>query len=359
MSRSLCIASLFAVVWLAGPLAWAEEAPAAAPAEDRKVIAILGFSANEGAKDHAPAVETLVATRVAQEPAVKVVSQDDVATLLDVERQKALLGGGESSGCDEDSCFAALAGAVGARYVVKGRADRFGDGYVLAATVYDSQQQRSLAKLAVDAADDAALPDAARALAIKVLQTVEVHGTPVTGTTAAPAAGTVSASGAAPPASGNFSLGLKVGNAFLHNIASLNLSGDLELGYRFDPEWVGFLQVGVSILRTSDVLPEDVTILPSVLGARHLYRVDSAFQPYWGLGLGVQLAIADKFGIFQDTGPLPTVLGFLGFHYFVTEDLMLGIEGSSNLAQATLGLTGSGRLGGFNLDLNGTVGWRF
>lgn len=326
---------------LAAPLAQAET----------KVVAILGFAANDGARDHAPGVESLVATEIGQVRSLKVISHADVLVTLGAERQQQLLGEEGGAGCTATTCITEVASAVGARYVINGRVDRFGTRYIVTAGLFDTQSAGTVARVEVEASDEDELPAASRMLANRALQALTSPGG-IERLAATPRVfGTL----------GNFSLGLRMGNAFLTNIAAFNLSGDLELGYRFEPDWVAFLQVGVTFVRPpSETLPDEFAIVPSVIGARHLYLIQDRFQPYWGLGLGVQLTIADKFGPFQSTGPLPTVIGFLGFQYFATRHLLLGIEGSMNLAQATLGLTGTGTLGtGFNLDLNGSVGWRF
>lgn len=315
-----------------------------ARAEEPKSVAVLAFQSNPDGKGQESAVEALVSTELARAPGVRVITQADLKTLLDTERQRQLLGT-DTKECTE-ACMAELAGAAGARYVLSGRVDRFGERYVLLASLFDSQEARVLAKKSVEAEGDAGLPEASERLSRELLASLGLQPS------ASPGAGRDSERG-------RISLGLRVGNTFIANLAALNLGGDLELGWRIDPRWVALLQVGVTLVRhQSELLPEQFVILPSVLGIRRLYRTDASFQPYWGLGLGVQLALGN-FGPFQKTGPLPTVIGAVGFQYGLTERMSLGLEGTTNVAQMMLGFTEGQRGNGFNLDLNGSVTWRF
>jgi outer membrane protein W len=158
---------------------------------------------------------------------------------------------------------------------------------------------------------------------------------------------------------GGLVLGLRINNTFIENLAALNPGADLELGYHFHPEWVAFLQVGISFVsKTEDGTTSRLNVLPSVIGARHYYRMQHSFRPYWGLGLGVQLSFG-QFGIFQSTGPLPTVIGFLGAEYVIANSVGIQIEAGTNIAQAVLGLTSEGLGDGLNLDLTAGIAYHF
>jgi len=101
-----------------------------------------------------------------------------------------------------------------------------------------------------------------------------------------------------------------------------------------------------------------LNVLPSVLGLRHYHNVERSLRPYWGLGLGVQLSFGE-FGIFRQTGPLPTVIGFFGCEYLIAGHFGIQLEASTNLAQATLGLSDGGLGSGLNLELNAGIAWHF
>jgi TolB-like protein len=307
-------------------------------------VALLDFQANPQALAHAAPLTALIASDLAKAPQVHVITQGDITTALGLERQKQILGGE----CD-DSCRTELSQALGSRYVVSGRVDAFGPRLVVTASVFDAQRAVSLAKPRADVASSDELPAAAATVSRALLFALGVTPPPEV-----PLAPSIVGATAGP------TVALKVGPQFFEALASLNFEADLELGYRFEPEWIGFLEIGFTLVR-SDVEQSRVTVLPTVLGARHLYRVDKDLQPYWGLGLGVQLAFG-TYGIFQSTGPLPTVLAMLGLQYMLTQHFAVGLESRTNLSETILGIAQgtSGSAGnGFNLDLVGTLTWRF
>ncbi len=328
-------APLVTVILFGATGAQAEEVTAAG----QRVVAVLGFDANPAAKEQVAAVQALVASQLADAKDLRVISQADLATMLDVERQRKLLG----VECTE-SCMSELAGAIGARYVLSGRADRFGDAWVLTATLFDSHEARALTKAHSEAETEADLPEAARRLSGEVVGALGVPS---------------AQRGLGTAKRGGVTLGLKMGNSFLIGLTAFSLTTDLEIGYRFEPDWVGFIQLGFTWVPRTEIVSQSFGVLPSVVGVRHLYRLDASFQPYWGLGLGVQLALDGKFGFVRDTGPLPMVLGFGGFQYMITERFGVGLEASTNIAQPIVGLINGGSEGGLNFDANATLGWRF
>ena len=95
----------------------------------------------------------------------------------------------------------------------------------------------------------------------------------------------------------------------------------------------------------------NLTVVPSVLGVRKLYRVAHDFQPYWGLGMGLQLSIG-QYGPISETDSFPTVIGMFGFEYRLTGGLRAMVESSINIAQLVLGLRNKelGVGGGLNFD---------
>ncbi|MFL5322338.1 MAG: hypothetical protein ACJ790_21955 [Myxococcaceae bacterium] len=309
-----------------------QPAPRADGGTQVESVAVLSLEANEGGKNEAAPVGALIASKLAEGENLKVITQADVAAMVSMERQKQLLGN-----CSEDSaCLTELSGALGARYIVSGRIDKFGTKYSLTLSLFDAQKATALARPHADANDEASLPEAADSLAKELLK----------------ALGRQKQTHAAESNDTGPDIGLRIGNNFISGLSSLSPSGDLVLGYRFDPAWVAFLQVGFNIAAgTKDGQTGNLSVLPSVLGARHLYRTDKSVQPYWGVGLGVQLAIG-QFGPFKDEGgTLPSVIGLVGVHWFITPGFAIGIEGSTNLAQTVLGLSGRNtNIGtGFNL----------
>jgi TolB-like protein len=336
------------------PEAAPAQAPAAAKPDKDSValptVAVLGLEANKPAAESAPGIASLIASRLAESPKLKVLTQADVQTMLSTERQRQLLG--SASCASEGPCLEELSNAIGARYVVTGRLDRFGDKYLLTLSLLDTFTGRSLARPRAEASSSEDLLLIANAVGDQLLAELAPEGKTRSGQ---PLLGS-----AKETPGGGMVLGLRINNSFISNLQALNPGGDIELGYAFHPEWVGFVQVGIAFIRNGEEGEDSggVRVLPSVLGARHYYRLEHAFRPYWGLGLGVQLSFG-QFGPFKSTGPLPTVIGFFGAEYLIADRVGLQLELGTNLAQATLGLANNGLGDGLNLDLNAGISYHF
>jgi hypothetical protein len=314
-------------------------AGAAAPAAAPVPIAVLQLEASAQDEQAARSLSALLASHLAETPQLRVLSAADVQAMVGLARQRELLG---EQGCAEGGCASALAGATGARYVVAGRLARHGERYVLTTSLLDSQEAKPLAHPRTEAVSAARLPEAARSVAEQLLRALQtVPGAPL-------------------PFEGGVVTGLRINNSFVSNLRALNPGGEVELGYRFHPEWVVFVQVGLSFVRAEGAGDESgrLNVVPSVLGARHFHRVQHDLQPYWGLGLGLQLAFG-QYGVFSETGTLPTVIGFAGLEYRLGRNVGVQLEAGTNLAQTLLGLS-EDRLGnGLNLDLNLGLAFHF
>ncbi|MGQ0504604.1 MAG: hypothetical protein ACT4TC_04735 [Myxococcaceae bacterium] len=359
LHRPLALAAVLALLFGSSALAapGSPDAGTAAPKQERStpapLVAVLGLEANKAALDSAPSVSAVIASALAESPQVRLITSQDVSTALGLERQKQLLS--TDGNCTDSACLAELSGAVGARYVVSGRLDKFGAKYVLSTSLFDSVKAASLAKPSADAASEEQLPAAARDVAGKILAAL---GAEVPAPAAGKLAGAVEAAKPADEPVGVW-LSLKFGNTFLASLRSLGLGGDIDLGYELAKSWVAFLQIGVTFVRASDDGESGrLNVIPTVIGVRHLYRQDKELQPYWGVGLGVQLAFG-QFGFFSDSGPLPNVYAILGLQWMFSKHVGVLVDTSSNIAQAILGLTQSSNGGGFNLDLNVGVVFRF
>jgi TolB-like protein len=312
-------------------------------------VAVLSLETNNAAAaEAAPGIESLLASRIAESPQLKVLTQRDIEAILGAERQRQLLG---KEACTQNACLEELSHLTGARYMITGRLDRFGDKYLVTVSLLDTAKGRSLAKPRAEASSPEELPQIADAMGEQLLAALVPTGKTSPGR---PLFGS-----AEDTPGGGLVLGLRINNTFIDNLAALNPGADLELGYHFHPEWIAFLQVGITFVRKSeDGTTSRLNVLPSVLGARHYYRMQHAFRPYWGLGLGVQLSFG-QFGIFKSTGPLPTVIGFFGAEYVIANKVGFHLEAGTNLAQATLGLAKNGLGDGLNLDLSAGITYHF
>lgn len=72
----------------------------------------------------------------------EVMSSADVATLLDAERQKQLVG------CSDESCLAEIGGALGAELLVVGNVSRLGGRAVLTLKLIDTRETKLVKQLA-------------------------------------------------------------------------------------------------------------------------------------------------------------------------------------------------------------------
>ncbi|NOJ77352.1 hypothetical protein [Myxococcus xanthus] len=326
----------------------AEVQPSTADAAGPVVVAVLMLEANEAGRDAAPGVTSLITSRLAESPRLRVLSQWDVEAALDDERQQRLQG---LKTCDRGDCLQELVALTGARYVVAGRLDRFGDQYLLTANLLDAAGGRILARPRAEAPEAEDLLRTAKAVSDQLFAAL---APPEESVAARPLLGGSSRTGG-----GGLLLGLRVNNNFIEKLSNVNPGGDIEVGYWFHPEWVGFLQVGFSYVRsTQDGVRSGLNVLPSVVGARHYHNVEKSLRPYWGFGLGVQLSFGD-FGIFQSTGPLPTVVGFAGLEYLIAGSVGFQVELGTNVAQVVLGLSESKLGDGLNLDLNAGIAYHF
>lgn len=306
-------------------------------------VSVLPLEANEEAREQASGMTALLVSRLAESPRIAVSTSSD----HDAVRV--------AGACAEGPCEDAAPGTPGsarARYIITGRLDGFGSRYVLTTNLVDAESGRALSRPRIEVSAREALPRAAVAIADQLLVTLvpdaaesELPESPPVATRA--------------PEAGSFLVGLRFNNSLISNISSFNPGGDVELGFQFHPEWVVFGQVGFTyVTSTEEGHKGGLSVLPSVLGLRHYHNAEHAVRPYWGLGLGVQLSFGE-FGIFQQTGPLPTVIGFVGCEFLIAGHLGLQLEASTNLAQATLGLTNGGLGSGLNLDLNAGIAWHF
>jgi TolB-like protein len=338
---------------LFAPVAQAESsAPPAAPVEAALptavtpepllLVAVLPLEANEEARDEAPGLTALLVSRLSESSRLAVSSRAD---------QEAVRTAGV---CGDGSCLDAAPGTPGsdkARHVITGRVDRFGSRYLLTLSLVDSESGRALSRPRLEVNAKEALPRAAVALADQLLTTLVPEP--------AQRPASTSPSTSWKPGAGSFVFGLRVNNSLISDFASFNPGGDVEVGFQFHPEWVVFGQVGLTYVRTEEEGRKGgLNVLPSVLGLRHYSNPTGLLRPYWGLGLGIQLSFGE-YGIFKQTGPLPTVIGFTGLEFLIAGRLGLQVEASTNVAQAMLGVTGGGLGSGLNLDLNAGIAWHF
>jgi hypothetical protein len=128
MTRSVVLAVLAMAMT---PAAMAQTMAAEAPGGPKKVAVMRtqtdGVDAGVGAQ-----VSARIAEMTRLKTGAEVLSADQITTLLDHERDKQLVG------CEQDSCLAEVADALGADVIVAARLSRIDGGYALTITALDA-----------------------------------------------------------------------------------------------------------------------------------------------------------------------------------------------------------------------------
>lgn len=119
----------------------AAEAPADDGVAEKDRILILQLSTTSPEdRTVAQTLTGLLTTEVARHRRFAALSGDDIKELMALEGQKAAMG------CDDVSCLAEIAGAMGARFVVSGRLSRLDQTLVLQVNLFDAQAAEAVAR---------------------------------------------------------------------------------------------------------------------------------------------------------------------------------------------------------------------
>lgn len=293
------------------------------------------FEANKSATEHTAGLTALLATRMT-EARLKVVSEEDIAKALGLNRQRELMG------CtSETQCATELADAMGARYVVSGRVDRFSEKLLLSASVWDQSKTEVRVKAQREVGDADLLPQAMAEIADELLAPFGV-----------PPKVDVKINERLKPL--GFNLGLKIGTTLLTSLFRLAPVGEVELGFRITLAWVVFLQVGFGIA-FDQTTQTNVGLTPGLLGLRYYFRTDKSLQPSVGGGLGVISTLSTV----QGKSRLSLNL-LAGVSYLITQNVSASLEASADVlglsyavAEKTSALTG------LNLSLSLGITYRF
>ena len=304
-----------------------------ARAAEPPAIAVTEFQAEAADRDRAKGLSGVVAARLASFHA-RVVGLDEIRAALDFEKQKQL------AGCAGDSCLAEISGALGVRYLVHGRLDRFGKSALLNAFVFDSRTARGVLRWSQRVDDDAQLVAEAEKFALQAAAALGLEQPQAVPASARLPFGAVAGEPMpAPPLVPDFHLNLKLGNTIssLHgaSLSTFNVRFDLEGDYYFNPRWQAFVQVGVVVGSASDTTPGATTgeksfaLIPAFAGAKYTFRALQSLRPY--LGAGVGLSLINK--IFQKTSTAGvTTEAVVGLAWIPTSHFGFNLEVGVNLA---------------------------
>lgn len=336
MTRGTRLRVIAVAIWLTALGAAAQDLDDGIPAPTAaNSFVVRKFEANEAAAGHAAGLADVMAVRVA-EAKFKVLTQDDIQKSLDGSHQRELLG------CTNDTdCASELADALGARFVVTGRVDRFAERHLVSATVWDQARTEVRVKSQREVSDARLLPQAMQEIADELLAPFGV-----------PPKVDIKLSDRVD--SLGFNLGLKLGSTLITSIARFAPAGEIELGFRASHAWLIFLQIGFG-LAFDETTKTSVGLSPGLLGLRYHFRSQKSLQPTVGGGLGVVTTINAA----QGKSRLSMILN-LGLLYMITQRVSAAVEMSLDL----LGLAYSvaektSLLTGINLNLSLGINYRF
>ncbi len=114
-------------------------------------ILVLDFRMLDGEQRIGRILASMIGAELQKVDKLSVIGSSDIEAALDVEKRKDILG------CDETSCLAEIAGAMGTRLVLHGTVGSIGSTFAVNASVYDSRLGESRARVSrtVDRDEDA------------------------------------------------------------------------------------------------------------------------------------------------------------------------------------------------------------
>ncbi|MCA1828619.1 MAG: hypothetical protein LC689_16985 [Myxococcales bacterium] len=316
----------------------------AARAAEPPAIAVTEFQADAADGDKAKGLSGVVAARLASFRA-RVVGLDEIRAALELEKKKQMLG------CSEESCLQEISGALGVRYLVHGRVDRFGKSALLNAFVFDSRNARGVLRWSQRVDDEAQLVAEADKFAVQAAAAIGLEQPPATAR--APIGGVVGEAVPA-PLEPDFDVNLKLGNTLnsLHGatLSTFNLRFDLEGDYYFNPRWQAFVQAGLVVGSASDPTgaepgQKSFHLFPAFAGVKYTFRPQQTWRPYVSAGVG--MSILNKLFQNSETAGL-TTQGLFGVAWVPTRHVGFNAEASVNLAGVSS--DGSGVYFGFNTN---------
>jgi TolB-like protein len=110
-----------------------------APVEKTKIV-VLELEASGIESAQAELVGGVVAQTLSRFDTLEVVTTDDIRRVADFEAQKQALG------CDQESCLAEIAGAMGAQYVIFGRLGALEESLLVQLNLFDAGAARPVAR---------------------------------------------------------------------------------------------------------------------------------------------------------------------------------------------------------------------
>ena len=265
---------------LLGALLGAVPARADEPAKAR--IAVLEFAAAPADRERAKGLAGMVAAKLAASPGAQVVGLDEVVAALGLEKQK------EALGCSDDSCLQELSGALGVRYLVHARLDRFGKSALFSAFVFDSRAAKGLVRFSQKVDDDALLVTEGERFAAQALTALGL----------APVAVAEPAQQQAfrPEVLLNVKLGNTLPSLKGATISNYNVTFDLEGDYYLSARWQLFLLTTITVGsatdatgQSGDTSSKSFRLFSPYAGVKVTFSPQESLRPYLGLGVGLTI----------------------------------------------------------------------
>jgi hypothetical protein len=131
--------------------------------EERPKLLVLSPT-GDVPEDKRQAIESLVAVELAQ------YDRYEVLTSTDLRKAVALEGEKQAAGCDDDSCLAEIAGALGAELVVFGEVTKLGDGLLITLNLFEATTAKSAGRVSIEAPTDKVLTFEVKRGVMKLLE---------------------------------------------------------------------------------------------------------------------------------------------------------------------------------------------
>jgi TolB-like protein len=146
----------------------AASAPASSKTKDKRpVLALLTVRAGTGFTDaELSSVEEGLLSALEETARFQVVGRTDIATLLDLEARKQMVG------CEEDGCMTAIAGSLGADFVASANVGRLGSAVQLTFKVIDARRALVVVHARQTVSSDSQLVTAANEISDEVVKAV-------------------------------------------------------------------------------------------------------------------------------------------------------------------------------------------
>ena len=172
---------ILALVGATRAMAFVAETPAPPAAPERQRVLVLEPSSAAFDAATVATIAGLIIVELSADKRLDVISAAEVRRLAELEGER------QTIGCNDTSCLAELAGAMGARYVVFGDVGTLGSLVVMNLNLFDGATTQAISRVTVQADGigglPAALPARIKVLAQPLIARIELKGGTTTTTT--------------------------------------------------------------------------------------------------------------------------------------------------------------------------------